>query len=151
VTEEQATPGAIFPAGPTSGPTFPPGRYGRRRQPRPPRRWLTALLAVVVALAFGGIAYVLFLRYGNPDYEATVLAETDRTDASVTVRFVVLSRPGTGPASCRLRARAADGAVVGTADVAVPAGRRVVHTYTLATTARSTATEVPTCRRATGG
>jgi hypothetical protein len=106
------------------------------------------LLAVLVAIVAGGIGYSLFQRYGNPEYQANVLAETERTDYGVTVRFEVLSRAGAGPALCRIRARGVDGAIVGTADVAVPAGRRVEKIFSLTTVGPTVLTDIPQCWRA---
>jgi hypothetical protein len=106
------------------------------------------LLAVLVALASGGIAYSLFQRYGNPEYQANVLAETERTDQGVTVRFEVLGRAGAGSAMCRIRARGIDGAIVGTSDVAVPAGRRVEKIVSLTTVGPTVLTDIQQCWRA---
>jgi hypothetical protein len=131
-----------------ASPTFPPGRYGRRRAQRPSRRWLTVLLACVVAVALGAIGARLYTQYGDREYTPLILAETERTDDHVTIRFEVRSRSGRDPARCLIRARAQDGLVVGTAEVAVPAGRRVRQTYTLATSERAFAIDILWCRSA---
>ena len=53
--------------------TFPPGRYGRRREPRRSRRWVSALLLALVVLAGTLIAVSLYLRYGDGRaYDVTV-------------------------------------------------------------------------------
>jgi hypothetical protein len=129
----------------TAAPTFPPGRYGRRRAERPRRRWLTVLLFGLVLAASGAIGYRLYEQYGSPDYSSRILAETEHTADHVTIRFEVRSRDDTRPAVCRVRARALDGSEVGSADVAVPAGARVVQTYTLVTSQRAAVVDIPRC------
>lgn len=127
-------------------PIFPPGRYGRRRAERRPRRWLTGLLFAAVLAASLGIGYRLYVQYGSPSYTPRILAETERTDSSVTIRFEVRGPGGKRPAICLVRARAMDGLVVGSAEVTVPAGTRVEQTYTLVTTQRAFAVDIPNCR-----
>jgi Domain of unknown function (DUF4307) len=130
-------------------PLFPPGRYGRRRAPRRPRRWLAVLLATLVAVASGGIGYRLYKQYGDKEYTPLILSETERTEDHVTIRFQVRSRSGREPAVCRVRARARDGLVVGASDVPVAAGRRVTRTFTLPTSERAFVVDIATCRTAT--
>jgi hypothetical protein len=137
VTDQHATAAA--------GPVFPPGRYGRRRAERPPRRWLTALILGLVLAASLGVGYRLYLQYGVQDYAPRILAETERTPDRVTIRFEVRSRDPSRAAVCRVRARASDGLVVGSAEVPVPAAKRVVQTYTLVTTQRAFAVDIPNC------
>lgn len=131
-------------------PTFPPGRYGRRREPHPRRPWLVAALATLVVLASLGVAYRLYRQYGDVPHAPRILSETERTDTHVTIKFEVVRRTADEPAICHVRARAHDGLVVGQADVAVPAGRRVVSTYTLVTTQRAFAVDIPRCRGTRG-
>ena len=130
---------------PRSGPVFPPGRYGRRRAERPPRRWLTALIFGLVLAASVGIGYRLYKQYGSPDYAPRILAETGHTATQVTIRFEVRSRDPGRPGVCLVRGRASDGLVVGSAEVPVPAGARVVQTYTLVTTQRAVVIDIPNC------
>jgi hypothetical protein len=139
VTDQHATADAA--------PTFPPGRYGRRRAERRRRPWLAVLLGAAVALASAGIGYRLFQQYGDPEHAPRILAETERTDSLVTIRFEVRS-DGRRPAVCLVRARANDGLVVGSAEVPVPAGKRVVQTYTLVTRDRAFVVDIPKCRPA---
>ena len=106
------------------------------------------LLATAVAITAAVLAYRLYRTYGDPPYSGQVVAETDRTDTSVTVRFEVRSRSGSGRATCHLRAQGFDGAEVGGADVDVPAGKRVEQTYTLVTTARAALVDITGCRAA---
>jgi predicted secreted protein len=130
-------------------PAFPPGRYGRRRRPGRRRPVLVGLLAVLVVVAMTAIAVRLYRQYGQPEFAPRLLAVPETADDRVTVRFEVRKR-GDDPAVCRVRARARNGEEVGAADVAVPAGRRVVVTSTVSTRARAFAADVPRCRRAAG-
>jgi hypothetical protein len=96
-----------------------------------------AILALTVAL---------YLRYGDPAYGAEVVSYTPITDDRMEIRFRVRLPDGEG-ATCAVRARSRDGAVVGRAEVPVPAGRTEV-TYRLATTGRAFVGEVTRCRAA---
>jgi hypothetical protein len=139
VTDQHATAG--------QAPAFPPGRYGRRRAERRRRPWLAVVLGTAVAFASAGIGYRLFQQYGNPEHAPRILAETERTDQRVTIRFEVRG-DGRRPAVCFVRARADDGLVVGSAEVPVPAAKRVVQTYTLVTSERAVVVDIPRCRPA---
>jgi hypothetical protein len=91
------------------------------------------------------IAWSLFDRYGPQDYTGTVVRWSDVTDHQIVITFDVI-KPDDRPATCIVRARGADGAEVGYAQVDVPApGTRQRVTYTLATTARPVTGEVPRC------
>jgi hypothetical protein len=143
VTETHATisPGA---------PVFPPGRYGRRREPgsRGRRTLLAALALVVLATALTLISVRLYRQYGDPAYDAQVITYTDITDTQVRVDFRV-SVPEGGSAVCVLRARDHDGAEVGREEVTVtadPGDRHVTTRHRLATTARPFIGEVLRCR-----
>jgi hypothetical protein len=126
---------------------FPPGRYGRRREPVRRRRGVgLAALGVVVTLT-ALIAVKLYGQYGTAAYTPTVLELTNLTDRSVTVEFKI-AKPGGGTATCTLDALAVDGSIVGTAQVPVPAGTDVTVTYTVATTSRPYVADVPSCRPA---
>jgi Tfp pilus assembly major pilin PilA len=126
-------------------PSFPPGRYGRRRAAARPHRWLFALMLVAMIAATVAIGLRLYRQYGRPAYVPQVLAVTQITDQAATVRFEV-RKADTAPATCRVRARSQAGIEVGHADVVAPAGLRVEVTYTLATSERAFAIEVPACR-----
>jgi hypothetical protein len=102
----------------------------------------------LVLAASVGIGYRLYEQYGSPDYSPRLLAETERTADHVTIRFEVRSRNSDRPAVCRVRARALNGAEVGSAEVPVPAGARVVQTYTLVTSQRAAVVDIPHCWRA---
>ncbi|HEX6870013.1 MAG TPA: DUF4307 domain-containing protein [Micromonosporaceae bacterium] len=137
---------------PTSGPpvAFPPGRYGRRRDParQRRRRWVTSVLAAVVVLAGLAIAVKLYRQYTLSPYQVHITSVTNLTDSEVTVTFEVTVPEGS-PAVCTVLAHTRDGELVGRAEVPVPAppaGRRTAKvTYTLATTKRPVTGEVPGC------
>ncbi|MEU8260272.1 DUF4307 domain-containing protein [Micromonospora sp. NPDC048999] len=140
MTETHATvaPGA---------PVFPPGRYGRRREPGRRRPVLRTLLALVLLAILGLVAAKLYRQYGDPEYRADVITYTDITDSRVVVDFRVTLPPG-GSATCLLRARSYDGAEVGRAEVTVtaPAGeRQVTARHEVPTTARPYVGEVLRC------
>jgi hypothetical protein len=89
-------------------------RYGRR--PRRASRWpLIAALAVFVAVA---LAWAVWAAVGLG--RASITVQSVAVDASdpglVRVRFALSLAPGRG-AVCSVRATAADGSVVGWADV----------------------------------
>jgi hypothetical protein len=132
--------------------TFPPGRYGRRREPRGSRRVVPALLLVIVLAASVGIAVKLFRQYGNPAYRVDVTAVHIADTESIVVFRV--TKPAGRPASCGVRASARDGAEVGRATVDVPAGGPdstvSTVTYRLATRARAYAVDVPRCAAPAG-
>jgi Domain of unknown function (DUF4307) len=135
---------------PTGAPVFPPGRYGRRREPRRRRPWLMAAL-VAAALLVGAVAIMpLYRKYGDPTYDAQVITYTGITDTRIDVTFRVTVPPG-GSAICLVRARSRDHAEVGHADVradAAPGARQAVVTHRLVTTARPMIGEVVRCRAA---
>lgn len=127
-------------------PMFPPGRYGRRRDPRRRDRSLYAAGLTVVVLLGALIAIVGYQRYGDPAYQAEVVTYTDITEDQVVITFRVHLPDGKG-AVCGVRARSRDGAVVGRAEVPVPAGRGQM-TYRLVTNGRPFIGEVVRCRAA---
>jgi hypothetical protein len=136
VTETHATPG--------TAPVFPPGRYGRRREPNPRRRWGVLVAAAVVIVAALAISIKLFQQYGNPEYDGSVRRYFDVADNGISVEFEV-RKPADKLGTCIVRARSADGEEVGSADVAAPLGADVVVTYRLKTSARPVVVEVPRC------
>jgi hypothetical protein len=129
----------------TPAPTFPAGRYGKRREPRRNTRGRVLLLAVAGSLVGLLLAVVLYQRYGAPDYRPQVVNFQTAGD-HVTMRFQV-HKPSGDPVTCHVRARNRDGIEVGAADVAVPAGKTVTVTYTLATSGPPVSAEVPACRK----
>lgn len=129
-------------------PTFPAGRYGRRRGPRRTPRWVLPVLVVGVFAVGAAVSLQLFRQYGAPEYRPKVLGYTNVTDRAITVTFLVY-KPSGEPATCFARARSADGAQVGDAEVAVPAGDpgsdSVTVTHQIATSRRPVTAEVPAC------
>ncbi|WP_433610729.1 DUF4307 domain-containing protein [Dactylosporangium sp. CA-139114] len=123
---------------------YPPGRYGRRREPQPRRRWLVFALAAVVAVAGLAIAWQLYRQYGPQDFEPQVQRFYNVTDDGITVDFVVRKEPDLR-ATCSVRARSASGQEVGLAQVDVPEGAEAQVTYRLATSDRPVTVEVPAC------
>ena len=124
---------------------FPPGRYGRRREPRRRRRWTTVLLAVAGALVTLAIASRLYYQYGLESYDGKLIGYTDISDSQITVRFHVY-KPADRPAVCHVRALDRARGVVGRADVEVPAGQgHVVASHTIGTSARAVAAELVRC------
>lgn len=132
---------------PASQPQFPAGRYGRRREPRKPRRWVAALLTGVVIVAGLAVAVQLYRQYGAPEYQPKVITFKP-SDDRVTIKFQVYKRGGRA-AVCIVRARAANGEEVGRAEVDIPAGSpngdSVTVTYTLATSREPVTGEVVGC------
>jgi hypothetical protein len=128
-------------------PVFPPGRYGRRREPGRRRPLLLAVLAAVLLAVLGLVAVKLYRQYGDPEYRAEVITYTGITDTRILVDFRVTVPPG-GSATCLLRARSHDGAEVGHAEATVAAGpgqRHVTARHEVPTTARPFIGEVLRC------
>lgn len=134
----------------SGAPVFPPGRYGRRRDPsrKRLRRVISWALAGLVTLAGAGIAYKLYNQYVQAPYQVSDVATTSVTDSTVTVSFTV-SLPNGAGASCTVQAQTRTGGLVGTAEVSVPpapAGQDSTRmTYTLHTSSRAFAATVPGC------
>jgi hypothetical protein len=131
---------------PESPPTFPPGRYGRRRSPAPARKPVVALLAVglLAVLVFFGVR--LYRAYGDGDYSAEVTRFTT-SDSAVDLEFIV-RLPAGGRAECVVRARNAAGLEIGRATIPVAAGAdpsRTVATYRLITRGTPVTGEVTAC------
>ncbi len=131
-------------------PVFPPGRYGRRRDPvrRRRRRLATGLVALVVGLAGVAIAVKLYTQYNEVPYEVSDVQTTAITDTSVTVSFTLTLPAGSG-ASCTVIAQTHDGAQIATEEFAVTGaadgGTTVQVTHTLTTSKRAFAGSVPGC------
>lgn len=132
-------------------PQFPPGRYGRRRERRPVRRWVPVTLGVVV-VALGVVAAVLLSQQygiGRP-YDANVERFYDITDEQVVVVFTVVV-PEDETAICAVRARDGDGAEVAREEVRVVPPHGVTRPqveHRLATTGRPATGEVQRCWQA---
>ncbi|MDG4820976.1 DUF4307 domain-containing protein [Asanoa sp. WMMD1127] len=136
-------PTATTPA----APVFPPGRYGRRREPQRRRPWLVAGLALVTVVVGALVAVRLYKNYGDPAYDAQVVNYTEIDDSGLTLRFRVTIPEG-GQASCLLRARSRDGADVGKQEIVVrdrPGDGTTAVTQRLVTSARPFVGEVLRC------
>lgn len=131
-------------------PTYPPGRYGRRRERRRGPRWVPLLLGTVVTAMGVAAAVLLTQQYGaGRPYDADLQRFYDVTDEQVVVEFTVVVPDGEA-ATCVVRARARDGSEVGREEVRVapPAGvTRPVVVHRLATRARPVTGEVQRCWR----
>jgi hypothetical protein len=129
---------------PTSTPVFPPGRYGRRREPGGRRRYLALVLVIPVALVGLWIAYTLYDKYGHPTFAPSSATVAQVTDSSATVTFTVhKNRDEKG--TCRVRVRDYSGAQVGYQETPVGTGTDLTITATLATTGRAYAADVLGC------
>jgi hypothetical protein len=131
-----------------TAPTFPPGRYGRRRSPRRAPRWVLPLLVAGVVTAGLGLSWQMYRNYAADRITSQVTAFSIISDSAVKLSFEVVKDPGQR-ATCIVRARSRDGREVGRAEVSVPAGasgeKTVLVTYTLATSKRAVAPEVYGC------
>jgi hypothetical protein len=128
-----------------ASPVFPPGRYGRRREPRRTRRWLPYALVIPVLIMGLFLAAHLYGQYGNGPYQGSIQSTSQVTASSVTVTLAVHKDSG-GTAICGVQAKDRSGAEVGYADVPVPAGKDVTVNYQLKTTSAAFAVELTTCR-----
>ncbi|MFF5176006.1 DUF4307 domain-containing protein [Micromonospora sp. NPDC000089] len=133
---------------PPGAPVFPPGRYGRRREPARRGPLLSWLLVAALAAGLTLAAVQLYGRYGDPTYRPEVITYTDVTDTGVRVDFRV-TVPAGGSAVCQLRARSREGAEVGRRQVTVaaaPGQRHLTASERIDTTARPFVGEVTRCR-----
>ncbi|MFG3419471.1 DUF4307 domain-containing protein [Micromonospora sp. NPDC047730] len=133
---------------PPGAPAFPPGRYGRRREPGRRRPLLAALLVIALVAVLSLVTVRLYRQYGDPNYDAQVITYTGITDSQVLVDFRVTVPEG-GSAVCLLRARDRAGAEVAKEKVTVtarPGQRQVTTQHRLVTSARPFIGEVVRCR-----
>ena len=131
-----------------STPTFPAGRYGRRRDASRFPGWAVPALACLVIAVTTALAVLAYRRQAS-DVQGSVSSYVVRAE-DVRLTFEVNKRRD-APATCLLRARDAKGAVVGQARVSVPAApRRVTLTHTLPTRGRAITAEVLRCFPAAG-
>lgn len=131
-----------------STPTFPAGRYGRRRKTSRTPGWVVPVLAFLVVVAMLALAVVAYRRQTS-DVQASVRSYVV-SDENVRLTFVV-TKPRNQAATCLLRARDAKGTVVGQERVPVPtAAERVTLTRTLPTRGRAVSAEVLRCAADSG-
>jgi len=124
-------------------PTFPAGRYGRRRGGSRTPGWAVPALVCLVIAATSTLAVVAYRRQAS-DVQGAVRSYVVSSE-SVRVTIEV-TKPRDQPATCILRARDAAGAVVGQIRVPVPAApRRVTATHTVPTRRRAILGEVVRC------
>jgi hypothetical protein len=135
MTEMQTTEGRVPAVSFTdpATPTFPDGRYGRRREPNRRRPAVTAALTIGVVLAGLVAAWRLSELYGQNEVSERLLGFDDSVSGQVTVEFEVYKPAGEG-ATCAVRSRDMAGAEIGYAEVEIPAddATRVVMSYPLA-------------------
>jgi hypothetical protein len=124
---------------------FPPGRYGRRRDPasRRRRRLLGFVLGALVIVASSAAALKLYRQYAEAPYQVRVVDIPEVTDTTVTVTFEVRKPPDTR-AVCTVLAQGRGGVEVGRARVDVPPGITRI-TYTLTTVKPPVRADVPGC------
>src|SRR5256885_3724129 len=72
-----------------AAPVFPPGRYGRRREPRRARRWLPVALLTLVLVGALVLAERLYRQYGDPTYDPRISA--DRKSTRLNSSHLVIS------------------------------------------------------------
>ena len=117
----------------------PPGRYDEPKHPS----WLLPLLGGTLA---GSLVIVLFWTWSNASDRrtpSTLKGFEVVSDEAVEIRFEV-HKADDVTVTCALKALDRVGAVVGTEDVVVPAGKDEVE-HRLATSARASAVQVVGC------
>ena len=126
--------------------TFPPGRYGRRRAPRRPRRLVFAVVLALVLAAGLAITFKLYDTYTANKVHSRVMGFTVVSDNAVRVQFEINKKSGS-EATCVVRARSRDGAEVGRAQFVVAADSPATVVYTLTTSKKAVTGEVLGCKR----
>jgi uncharacterized protein DUF4307 len=127
-------------------PTFPPGRYGRRRTPGSNAKPLVIVLSVAALALLTFFGFRLYTAYGDKNYSAEVTRFTT-SDGAVDMEFIIRLPEG-GKARCVVRARDKSGSEIGRATVDVSAGaepKRTVATYRLVTKGKPVTGELAGC------
>ena len=121
----------------TATPVFPPGRYGRRREPNAgaARGWPS----LVGVAGHGRVGWhrrtACTSSTATRDHAPRILSESERDDRSRSRSGSRSRGDGRDPTVCVVRGRANDGLVVGSARrCRCRPAKRVVQTYTLVTT-----------------
>ncbi|GAA1746097.1 hypothetical protein GCM10009681_16420 [Luedemannella helvata] len=126
---------------------FPPGRYGRRRDPKR-RRWVPVVAGLLIIAAGLAVTVKLYRQYGVPPYQVGAVAVTDVTATSVKISFEVRVPEGQG-ARCTVRTRNRAGVEVGRAVVDLPAAgpqaRTLFGSVVLTATDQPFYSDVPGC------
>jgi hypothetical protein len=137
----------------SEAPVFPPGRYGRRRDPRLARRRALPLVLVLGAVVGLVVAIALYQQYSPAQYQGQLLSFQVRSASQAEFRLQV-SKPAGQRAECSVQALAYDHTPVGQTDVEIPPGSSdstsVTVTASLRTSARAYTGEVVGCGRPTG-
>ncbi|AEV81866.1 hypothetical protein ACPL_969 [Actinoplanes sp. SE50/110] len=131
-------------------PVFPPGRYGRRREPGRRRPLGLVVAAVVCGVLALGLTWAYYQKFGRTDYSPEIVGWNEPTDTEMVIKFRVRVPAGES-AACMLRARDYQGYELGTRTVTVPArpgGGEIVVTGSVPTTARGSVGDVMSCRPA---
>jgi len=95
----------------------PADRYGATPGGRP--KWLIPLIALVVLLAGGMVAYLGFQKYGPAEIEADELGYSVVDDATVSLRFKVTRTDPQRAVVCFVRAMDRDTTEVGRREVLI--------------------------------
>jgi len=120
-----------------------PGRYGRNRGGMTPLRLIT--LGVFGLIVLTGIVGYIGWEAAHPPIQGTLISYSQGPDG-VTVTFEV-DKAASANASCVLDVEDAQGDVIGTATVQVPAGRaKSVQVYTVAFTGTVNTAVVESCQ-----
>jgi hypothetical protein len=148
-TDKKRTRGRQVSETRATGPVFPPGRYGRRRDGK--RHLLAPIVILTLVLLLCVLVAVrLYRQYGDPAYDAQIIGWTDVTDSQMTINFSVRV-PAGAAASCTLRARTYNGEEVGRRTVTVRAGgdaTTIEAGEPVPTTARASVGDVVRCQPA---
>ncbi|QSB05975.1 DUF4307 domain-containing protein [Natronoglycomyces albus] len=124
---------------------FPPGRYGRRRESTHRRKWIAGGLSALVIAGGVGVSLIMYDKYGDPNFSATVQGYQLHPD-EVEITFQV-TKPADEEAICLLRSRDMSGAEIGNANVVIPTGEedKVSVTYNLSVDGDPNTAEVLKC------
>jgi len=138
-----ATPGTAGTQDRRDPADWPPhirARYGVTDRPR----WVPVLLTVL-GLVFVAVVTIVGWRLANPAIDAAVTSYDTLSDDHMVIRYD-LARRELAPATCVLRARAADGFDVGHVTVVLPPAQgRTSHEYDLRTAYRGLVGELVGC------
>ena len=125
----------------------PPGLAARYGAPGPLRRRAVVLAtAVLAATALAWLAWVIVVN-GRPLARADLVSFDPTGQHAIDARFTVVRRDASVEASCLLRARSADHAIVGELDVAVGPDQpdRATLDRTIRTEREATSVEMVGC------
>jgi hypothetical protein len=98
----------------------PAARYGRQRLTTRNRRWIAAVLTLLVLIAGVTIAVVASHRLGTGDVKGELGGYRVLDDHTVAVTMTVTRDDPSRPVVCIVRARSLDGSETGRREVLVP-------------------------------